>query len=232
MAAAQMILRCLGHSTAAKGEPTDVETCIRRGEREMHREVEEFGRWIAGLWRAEPRSVIFAVAEIGGVPTRVGVSIVIPLTDAMFAGITTGEIGDPDLKFSDVPTSSRHLYMHSVADIPELPGLSTKAKTRAQLHTVMYQSAYFTRALKLLRPVVVSLFANPLTELRLRQHGYVDTGFCLKGTDKHVAVLRHPKDGGPRSMKPHILYRTVMLVLWIYRAANYKRWKREDPLRP
>jgi hypothetical protein len=239
--AAEMIARCVGHMDENATIPESPASRLQRGiEKMAWPSLDEYAGWLMGMLRKDYRTVMFAVARHKKEWVRIAAVVVLPLTESAFNRFCAGEISERELTPDDLQPRSKYLLIHAMSD-ECVPGISDSQRSRAQAHCVMYQCAYFTRLLKPLHPVAVTIKTNPQYADRLHRHGYREIGVCMRGSDYPIMVLRHPSESTTESRRSKSLwdaldelisYRLMRDGLKLYRVANKQIWAEEDRIDP
>ena len=218
------VAEMLASSVGRKSTHPDDESDLDAGQRIMGITLDALTRWVAAMWRAEFRTVMFSMAD----GCRVATSIILPMREESFDRLYSGDLGCWEIAPSDLEQPSRFLFIMALGEDP-LPNVSTKGRTAAQAHCMFYQASYFTRRSK--RPVFLAIATNEQYAIRLKRHGYLETGNALRHTDKPIVVLRHPAEVAAPTQRDWLSYRLMLLMIRMYQTANARRWKLEDRLK-
>jgi hypothetical protein len=156
---ARMLLYTVGFQAAKPNESQDQESCVRRGEIVMGRSRAEYAGQLLDWSEGDDflRTVMFIVS--GG--ERIGAAVVLPLKEDTFRRICSGELHDKHLTREDLDVQSRYLFIHNMSNAEQVGRIGATQRTTAQARTICYQLAYYTRHLRPLRPVAISLAVSP-----------------------------------------------------------------------
>ncbi len=230
---ARSCITYIGRENAAAGDPLDDEACLARGQRIMRRTVDEYARWLYMVRSKEYRSVMYCVVPAGEAKSltyrRVAVTVMIAVTESAFTRNCNGQLIDHETTAADILPYGKHVFLGMVADFGNVSDVTVQDYTKAQVHCLTYQAAYFTRKLRPFSPVIFMPDAKPRHRQRLLRLGYIDTGVCLKDTDKKIMMLSSAKDAkGPWSW-PHLrAYLQMLMTFQAYEFANREDWRKED----
>ena len=227
---ARMIAEMVGHKAAEPGDPLDADSCVRRGEAKLARTAPHFALWLLELIGTDypPRLVMNVIYK----KTPIGVSVVLPLKEGPYHKLCRGLLHHSEIRRDDLDTNAGRLFIFIACDPVGMPELSPNKRSRAQLRTLWYQLAYFSRYQKPFHPSFVAVVSHPGYELRARHQGFVKTGACEKGTSFPVMVLGSAREmramGKRLSTQCCLKYEILCTVMRLFRAVNRRRWRKED----
>jgi hypothetical protein len=227
---AKMVIYRVGYIVAQGNDPLDEKSCIGRGQLHMQRTVEEYAQWLLAMWRKDPRTVKFAVVPRGKGSeqeyARVGASVSIPLSEHAYASFCEGEVSDIDLEPKDITRSSPYILICAIVEADT--SFPVEVVTSAVAHCAFYQIAHLTHKIRPFRPTIVSIGGTPRYLERLLRHGYQPIGKFMRGTDKPIVRLMHPKEPSTGPKCSFKAYKLVQIGLLLYRVANGGDWRKED----
>ena len=225
---ARQIMRSVGYLNAPPGCPFDEEACVERGEGIMQRTASDYSSWLSGMVAADRRTVM--AITVGERHHPVGVSVMAPVSRDAAGRLMGGSLLDKELTGGDFQNPSKYVFWHMLTEPTPPLAFDIGVVTAAQLHTCCYQLAYFTRGCE--SPFLIAIAGSPRYEGRLRTHGFVETGHCMRGTVKKMMVVAPPNEFGASSDdRWRSYYWWTGTGLAMYRAANGALWQAEDRLR-
>lgn len=229
LAAARMILDSYGWMLAEPGDALDVPSCLRRAEDKIGRSAEALAAWLRELSRDDEFFRLIAFVASGG--ARIGATVVLPLNQSAFERLCDGELDQFTITPADLASPAYGLYLFGMSDCERFPGLSARERTLAQVRTLFYQMAYFTRRMRPLRPAWACSITNAHYGDRLRRYGFRPNGKLMCGTDLPITCLRHPRVAGENTVQAWVPYKLMTMMLSLYRTVNRDEWKEEDRVR-
>jgi hypothetical protein len=198
---------------------------------------DHYERWLLSLLDAQYRSLMFPVVRVGGDGTeewrRVGVSVMVPLSESAFLRMVAGELNDQDLTAKELQSPTRYIYIHAMIDDDRLPpGVTALQRAAAEAQCFMYQLAYFTRGIKPFNPVLVTIVTCRLFEERLRRQHFREVGKCLRGTKARIVQFPLRTAKGKLHLSDLPAYELWRLGLRVIQKVNAPIWRREEKVQP
>lgn len=189
-AAARLVVTDVGRCHSAK-ELTEAEA-IQLGVEVMCRTLDEYVAQLESWWQCNPRTVMFAVRREKGKPyRRVGVTVIVPITEDFYVRMARGEASDMDLTPTDIVYPSARFHVNAVAEERDVSKKRLLAFGRAVIHTGSYQIAMLSPELEknTAYPAIVTFAGTKVTEQRVANTGYSNAGHEMPRVGKPVFTL-------------------------------------------
>jgi hypothetical protein len=218
--AATMVLQFVGRQ---EDKSLSGKAAIAAAERIMNRTLDEYSQSLLTFWKANANTVLFAIQKEGPL-SRVGVSVVVPLTKEFYRRFRGGRAEDADITRDDIPTKSTFILIDAAVDHHDVDTRLAKSKrSMSQVRTVMYQLASLSPPLhtKDANPHVISFVGTPESRLRFKAYNFTEVGAKTRLSGKDVVEFAPPdkKVLGLRYTLAYANYLFMKATLLIYQAS-------------
>jgi hypothetical protein len=224
---ADACLRQVGRYAAlAKNGAIDV---LALGQNAMQVEREELAKWLRMCSKAAFRSIVYAVVpekKKGRPSERIAVSVLLPVAESFAALYCSGKGDALDLAPNQILSEGRYIFAVILAELEAAQGKDRKTYNAAVSHCLTYQSAYFTRNLEPLAPVIFCPAPRPDERERMLELGWMNSGVCVKDTNTPILTLG--KSDGAGDERQSRLYSSLIRKYRRYREENEAEWLGHD----
>lgn len=195
---ADIILDCIGRKGSYRGHTLTDDAARTAGERFAGLNRDGFVTWLSALHAKNRFATMFAVANVIHGPRRcnrrVGVTLILPLTEASYNEFRAGDIPYPQLSAGDIVsegTPSQHLLLHSFSELPSSKESHQKKISQAQIRTALYQLAVHAplQLRKNVAPKLLCLAPLPEHVERAVAYGFDPLPAIEQATKSHICEL-------------------------------------------
>jgi len=166
---------CVGQSMGPRGTNTDIRAAALLGEKHIRMSQEQYVEAVIRWHTYNPWTIVFACDK----NVRLGISIVLPISDAAFDDVLEGRRATHDLLPSDFVRPCRNLVLEACAECPTQLQPAGTNPTRSLLVSLAVQSGALSKA-RALRSGTVVRFLSFGGTTRNRDR-LVDSGFRTTG---------------------------------------------------
>ena len=227
--AAELIVDCVGRERPDLGPPRLV------GETLMQRSLQEYFQQLLMLWQHNVTSVVFSVVRIKNgkrkVPTRVGASVIVPLTESCYERIKAGTMCEKEITSHDLESPSLNLFFAALAEGPPATNCWRATISRSQAHTVCYQAASLAKPIVNSAgcPRMLSFGGTRENIMRAERYGFQDLQRPMKDTGTPLLELAPPAQRcGRLADKATWSYEAFAGVLRLYQTAIVNEQEMHD----
>jgi hypothetical protein len=218
--AAEMTMKCVAHHdhTGLEGN-----AAIAYAERMMKRSCQEYATWLEMLCDVNNDAVLFAVQKSKAKLARVGVSVIVPMTETMYNRFREGLIEDGDIGKDSLLPRSLFLYGNAVAQSVNVNLRSNRiSRGIAQVKTLLNQLASLCKPLDNNhdRVSIVAFAGTKTNSHRLKSTDFEELESRTPVTGKRIVECAYPRNDSKNAFTSHAAYIAMRGVIELYQKAQ------------
>lgn len=193
--AARMSMECLA---VHDGKNLAGPKALAYGEGVLGRTVNAYADQLVGLWETNDACVMFGTLGRGRWAERIGVNIMIPVTEEFRRCMYARETDDSSITSSDILERSSIVMIQNVAESRSIDRRSDKAaRSFAHWHVATYQFARLFLPVEGSKPHLISVAGTREGHRRLLAFGFTSVGVKTVWTDREILEFGPPKETNP-----------------------------------
>jgi hypothetical protein len=189
--AARMIVECVGwHEKRLSGK-----NAIAYGEGLMRRSLDDYAQELLGYWQANEHAVMFATLRQGNEAERIGVSVSMPVTEAFYRRMRSGEADESRIASDDLAPQSQYVLALAFAENVAIDLKRNKVtRSLVQTRTAMYQlsSLFLPVQHEAWQPHILTFAGTGENGKRMRAYGFSPTGARLPSSGREIVEFAPP----------------------------------------
>lgn len=168
---------------------------IAYAETRINRPIAEYTSDLIRYWKKNEHSIMFATVRRGSRIERVGVSIVVPVTDQYKARLYGGLADVNAIADDDVAARSMNVQFAGLSEDRAIDVRRDKAaRAGAQILTLIYQlAAALSPVVNDGQPCIISFAGTEVNTRRLRAYGFKEIGVTTPNTRVSIMEFSEPK---------------------------------------
>lgn len=193
---------------------------LQIAEQTMRQSREEMSVWLRSLWETDDRIPTFACVDRD---TRVGVSVVVPLTESAAAAYKSGTLDIRLIGKEHIEIGSKYLFLAAVGENTDLDQRAIGRYSMAHMRAMFYQAGVLgaDQSLPGNSIELLAFAGHEIAQKRLERKGFHATGTALLGSGQPIMVLLPPT----RGVRLRFEYRTMQNYM-----RSYRELEAGDPL--